>query len=59
MNSKEFKKLLKPYARKKDQKESGTGLGLDICSAILNEHGFKLDCEILSSGGTRIKIKVA
>lgn len=58
MSHDEFKILSKPYTRKKDQKESGTGLGLNICIAILEEHGFYVNCDKISSGGTQIKIKI-
>jgi PAS domain S-box-containing protein len=57
MSQEDFDKLSKPYARKEGQKESGTGLGLNICIAILNEHGFEVNCEKLPEGGTKIKIK--
>lgn len=35
-----------------------TGLGLSIALAILEEHGFKVYCEEIGQGGTRIKIKI-
>ena len=54
----DFDKLSQPYIRKEGQKESGTGLGLNICIAILEEHGFSLTCEKLENGGTKIKINV-
>ena len=41
----DFDHLSKPYTRKEGQKESGTGLGLNICVAILEEHGFIITCE--------------
>ena len=53
----EFEKLSEPYVRKDDQKEQGTGLGLNICIAILNEHGFNISCE-KNDIGTKIKIKI-
>jgi len=53
----EFIELSKPYVRKKEQKESGTGLGLNICLSILKEHGFKITAEKLKQG-TKIKIKI-
>jgi signal transduction histidine kinase len=56
MSPEEFKELSKPYSRKKDQKEAGTGLGLDIFLAIMKEHDFKVRCELVPTGGTRIKI---
>jgi PAS domain S-box-containing protein len=58
MTQEDFDKLSQPYTRKEGQKESGTGLGLNICIAILHEHGFSLTCEKLETGGTKIKIKV-
>jgi PAS domain S-box-containing protein len=57
LTQEEFDIYSKPYARKADQKESGTGLGLNICIAILKEHGFKVSCEKVDIGGTKIKIK--
>ena len=53
----EFTELSQPYVRKEGQKEGGTGLGLNICVAILNEHGFKITAEKLKQG-TKIKIKI-
>jgi len=58
ISQEDFDKLSQPYTRKEGQKESGTGLGLNICIAILHEHGFSLTCEKLETGGTKIKIKV-
>ena len=52
----DFDYLSKPYVRKEGQKESGTGLGLNICVAILEEHGFKITCE-KNEIGTKMKIK--
>lgn len=56
MTSEEFRYLSQPYTRKLEQKEPGTGLGLNICIAILEEHGFSIDCEKLSEGGTQLQI---
>ena len=53
----DFDHLSKPYTRKEGQKESGTGLGLNICVAILEEHGFKITCE-KNEIGTKMKIKI-
>ena len=53
----EFIELSKPYTRKIDQKESGTGLGLNICTAILQEHGFSISAEKLKQG-TKLRIKI-
>jgi len=52
----DFDHLCKPYTRKEGQKESGTGLGLNICVAILEEHGFNITCE-KNEIGTKMKIK--
>lgn len=53
----DFEKLSQPYTRKKDQKESGSGLGLNICVAILQEHGFSIWVDE-QPVGTKLKIKV-
>jgi PAS domain S-box-containing protein len=58
MSQKDFDELSKPYVRKKDQKESGTGLGLNICQAILKEHGFSITSQKIKTGGTKLKIKI-
>jgi K+-sensing histidine kinase KdpD len=58
LSQEDFDELSKPYTRKNDQKESGTGLGLNICIAILKEHGFSTSCEKVTEGGTQIKIKI-
>jgi PAS domain S-box-containing protein len=57
ITQKEFEKLSEPYTRKENQKESGSGLGLNICIAILTEHGFTVSCE-KNKIGTKIKIKI-
>jgi light-regulated signal transduction histidine kinase (bacteriophytochrome) len=57
MSVEEFNAFSKSYVRKEGQKESGSGLGLNICIAILQEHGFKVTC-VPQSEGTLIKIKV-
>ncbi len=57
LSQEDFDNLSKPYVRKLDQKESGSGLGLNICLAILHEHGFKVSCE-KNDIGTKIKIKL-
>lgn len=57
MSHDDFKLLSQPYTRKEGQKESGTGLGLNICIAILEEHNFSVDCQKLTTGGTQLKIK--
>ena len=58
LSSEEFKTLSEPYTRKEGQKESGTGLGLNICIAILEEHGFGVSCNKLPKVGSQIKIKI-
>ena len=55
----EFLELSKPYTRKEGQSESGTGLGLNICSEILREHGFKISVdESYKEQGTKLRIKI-
>jgi len=56
LSSEDFKYLSQPYTRKEGQKESGTGLGLNICIAILEEHGFSITCCKLPEIGTQMKI---
>jgi K+-sensing histidine kinase KdpD len=58
LTSEEFIELSKPYVRKEGQKESGTGLGLNISIAILKEHGFSVHAEKRKEGGTKIYIKI-
>ena len=57
MTQEDFEYLSKPYTRKPGQKEQGTGLGLNICIAILKEHGFTVNCE-KNESGTLMKIKI-
>jgi signal transduction histidine kinase len=57
ITQKDFDYLSQPYTRKEGQKESGTGLGLNICVAILKEHGFNISCE-KNDIGTKMKIKI-
>jgi PAS domain S-box-containing protein len=58
MSQEDFEYLSKPYTRKEGQQETGTGLGLNICTAILKEHGFSITSEKIKKGGTKIKIKI-
>jgi len=58
MSQEDFLQLSKPYTRKTNQKEMGSGLGLNICVSILKEHGFTLTSENTGEGTLlRIKIK--
>jgi len=55
----EFLELSKPYTRKQNQQEQGTGLGLNICIEILKEHGYYISAEKkIKTNGTKIKIKL-
>ncbi len=59
MTQKDFEKILYSYSKKKIKDIDGevSGLGLNICLAILTEHGFNLNCE-KNEIGTKIKIKI-
>jgi PAS domain S-box-containing protein len=57
LTQEEFTYLSQPYTRKEGQKEGGTGLGLNICIAILEEHGFGITCQKLQKG-TKLTIKI-
>jgi len=57
LTNEEFKQLSEPYARKEGQKETGTGLGLNICVEILKEHNFEVVAE-KTEEGTKIKIEI-
>lgn len=50
MTMEEFEFLTKPYTRNENQKEKGSGLGLNICVEILKEHGFSVICEKIKTG---------
>ena len=55
MSNKQFLQYSKPYVRGLN-KEVGTGLGLNICVAILDEHKFKIFAT--KRKGTKIEIKL-
>lgn len=60
ISQEDFNYLSKPYVRKEGQKEKGTGLGLNICTAILKEHKFEISCNKWcdsNNSGTIISIK--
>ena len=58
MSQEDLEKYSKAYSRKEGQKENGTGLGLNICIAILREHGFSISAQRQEEGGTLIKVRV-
>lgn len=59
MTQKKFENICFSYLKKNDKNpnDDSTGLGLNICLAILNEHGFDMTCE-KNKIGTKIKIKI-
>lgn len=59
LTQKQFEKVLFSYAstEKESTDEETSGLGLNICQAILSEHGFDLSCEKMDIG-TKMKIKL-
>lgn len=57
LTAEEFIILSKPYARKENQKEAGTGLGLNISIEILKEHGYTVFAK-KTDNGTKIYIKL-
>lgn len=57
LTQEEFDNLSKSYTRKQGQAETGSGLGLSICKAILEEHKFSIYCE-KNKIGTKISIKI-
>tara|TARA_R110000868_G_scaffold411678_1_gene707392 strand:- start:4733 stop:6313 length:1581 start_codon:yes stop_codon:yes gene_type:complete len=57
MSKKDFEELSQPYKRRNEQKEPGSGLGLNICLAIMKEHNFDVSSEKIKTG-TKIKIEI-
>lgn len=57
LSQEDFERFCKPYERKEDQKEPGSGLGLNISVAIFNEHRFAMSVEETSQG-TKILIRL-
>ncbi len=59
MTQKDFEKVINSYSKKRNKDIDGevSGLGLNICLAILNEHGFDLTFE-KNEIGTKIKINI-
>jgi signal transduction histidine kinase len=58
MSQEQFDEFSKPYTRGENNKESGSGLGLNICVAIMTEHGFKVNSEKVKTG-TKLKIEMS
>jgi len=56
MTQNEFMHFSKPYTRGSNT-EHGSGLGLNICIAILRIHGFSIECEKIKTG-TKLSIKL-
>jgi PAS domain S-box-containing protein len=57
MSQEQFEEYSKPYTRGENNKESGSGLGLNICVAIMREHGFEVTSEKVETG-TKLKVKL-
>lgn len=56
MTQQDFEEYSKPYTRG-EQEEKGTGLGLNICVSIIEEHGFSITAKKLEQG-TKITIQL-
>ncbi len=57
MTNKEFEEYSKPYTRKHNNTESGSGLGLNISIAIIKEHKWKLNL-LKTRKGTKLEISL-
>lgn len=57
LTQKDFETFSKAYSRKANQKENGSGLGLNIAQTIFQEHGFSLTSEKINTG-TVMRIKL-
>ncbi len=57
MTHREFEEYSKPYARKHGNREAGSGLGLNICIAIIKEHGWNLSL-LKFRNGTKLQISL-
>jgi PAS domain S-box-containing protein len=57
MSIEEFEEYSKPYTRKRENAEGGTGLGLNISIAIIKEHGWSLNL-LKSKRGTKLGISL-
>jgi len=57
LSKRDYDLYIEPFTRKSSQKEPGTGLGLNICNSILEEHNFDIDIELVNPG-TKFKIKI-
>ena len=53
----DFERLSQPYVRGNNQIEAGSGLGLNITRAILDEHGFSIQYKKLEVG-TEVAVRV-
>ena len=57
MTQEDFETLCQPYKRKEEQTEAGTGLGLNISNAIIQEHGYPIKVKRIETG-TQIYVGV-
>jgi len=52
MTQEEYLEYSKAYIRKEGQKETGSGLGLNICNSIMEQHKFKIRVDPLRGGSS-------